>query len=68
MLVHARNSLGPDWRPAGPVTEGDVRQRISAESGLLNVFAQQWNGDMNLDLLMRGWMPTFIGCAKNAGL
>ncbi len=45
MLAQAHKALGPDWKPAGSVLEGDVRRRMYSESGFLNVFAQQWNGD-----------------------
>jgi tetratricopeptide (TPR) repeat protein len=44
MLKAARAALGPDWKPAGSVLEGDVRQRMFSESGFLGLFAQQWDG------------------------
>ncbi len=44
MLDAARAARGPDWKPAGSVLEGDVRQRMFSESGFLGLFAQEWNG------------------------
>lgn len=44
MLDAAHRALGPDWKPAGSVLEGDVRQRMFSESGFLGLFAQQWDG------------------------
>ena len=44
MLDSARKALGPDWKPAGSVLEGDVRQRMFSESGFLGLFAQEWDG------------------------
>ncbi len=44
LLKSAHNALGPDWKPAGTVLEGDVRQRMFSESGFLGVFEQNWNG------------------------
>ncbi len=54
MLIQAKNALGPDWKPAGSVLEGDVRRRMYSESGFLGVFAQQWNGDVNPSLAYAG--------------
>ena len=45
MLKAARTALGPDWKPRGAVLEGDVKTRMYKESGFLNVFVQEWNGD-----------------------
>ncbi len=45
MLAEAHTALGPDWKPAGTVLEGDVRHRMYSESGYLGLFAQQWNGN-----------------------
>jgi enediyne biosynthesis protein E4 len=50
MLTQAHTALGPDWKPAGSVLEGDVRRRMYSESGFLGVFAQQWDGDSNPSL------------------
>lgn len=50
MLTLAKNALGPDWKPAGSVLEGDVRRRMYSESGFLGIFAQQWNGDITPSL------------------
>jgi len=50
LLSQAHNALGPDWKPAGTVLEGDVRRRMHSESGFLGVFAQQWNGDLKPSL------------------
>jgi tetratricopeptide (TPR) repeat protein len=47
MLQTARKTLGPDWKPAGAVFEGDVRQRMFTESGFLGIFKQQWDGSSN---------------------
>jgi tetratricopeptide (TPR) repeat protein len=47
LLQSANRALGPDWKPAGAVLEGDVRQRMFSESGFLGVFEQQWNGSTN---------------------
>lgn len=47
-LSAAHNALGPDWKPSGSVLEGDVRHRMSSESGFLNVFEQQWDGSRDL--------------------
>jgi tetratricopeptide (TPR) repeat protein len=44
MLASVRLARGPDWKPAGSVLEGDVRQRMYSESGFLNVFEKQWDG------------------------
>lgn len=45
LLVQAKNSRGPNWKPAGAVLEGDVKRRMYGESGFLTVFADQWNGE-----------------------
>ena len=50
LLSQAHQALGPDWKPAGTVLEGDVRRRMYSESGFLGVFAQQWNGDVKPSL------------------
>jgi tetratricopeptide (TPR) repeat protein len=47
MLSQARTALGPDWKPAGAVLEGDVRRRMYSEAGFLGVFAQQWASSAN---------------------
>lgn len=44
-LTAARKARGPDWKPSGAVLEGDVRRRMYSDSGFLNVFEQQWNGE-----------------------
>lgn len=46
LLSRAHEALGPDWKPAGTVLEGDVRHRMYSESGFLGVFVQQWNGSI----------------------
>ncbi len=48
MLDRVRNARGPDWKPAGSVLEGDVRQRMYSESGFLTIFEQQWDGSTKL--------------------
>ena len=50
MLTQAHSALGPDWKPAGSLLEGDVRRRMYSESGFLGVFAQQWDGSSNPSL------------------
>jgi Flp pilus assembly protein TadD len=50
MLADAGAALGPDWKPAGAVLEGDVRRRMNSESGFLNAFVEQWNGNSNPSL------------------
>lgn len=50
LLSQAHHVLGPDWKPAGTVLEGDVRRRMYSESGFLGVFAQQWDGSSNPSL------------------
>jgi tetratricopeptide (TPR) repeat protein len=45
MLASARQARGPDWKPAGAAFEGDVKQRMYSESGFLNVFEKQWDGN-----------------------
>jgi tetratricopeptide (TPR) repeat protein len=47
MLSQAHIALGPDWKPAGSVLEGDARRRMYSESGFLGVFVQQWDGSFN---------------------
>lgn len=54
LLSQARKALGPDWKPAGSVLEGDVRRRMYSESGFLGVFAQQWNGDTRPSIAYAG--------------
>jgi len=49
MLEAARTARGRDWKPAGSVAEGDVHQSMFCESGLLNVFEEQWTGAMEPD-------------------
>ena len=44
MLASTRNARGHDWKPAGSVSEGDVRHRMFSESGFLNIFEQRWDG------------------------
>jgi enediyne biosynthesis protein E4 len=44
MLKSAHVALGPDWKPAGSVLEGDVRQRMFSAAGFLGLFAEQWDG------------------------
>lgn len=44
MLQSAHQAFGADWKPAGSVLEGDVRQRMFSEAGFLGLFAQQWDG------------------------
>ncbi len=44
MLAAAKQALGPDFKPAGAVSEGDVRQTMYGEAGFLNTFEQHWDG------------------------
>ncbi len=44
MLAAAREAHGQDWKPAGSVFEGDVRQRVHREAGFLNAFTRRWDG------------------------
>jgi tetratricopeptide (TPR) repeat protein len=44
LLNNSRNARGKDWKPSGAVAEGDVRTRMTEESGFLTVFEQQWDG------------------------
>jgi tetratricopeptide (TPR) repeat protein len=44
MLAAAKQALGADFKPAGAVSEGDVRQTMYAEAGFLNTFEQHWDG------------------------
>lgn len=62
MLAAARNARGRDWKPTGTVLEGDVKSRMHSDSGFLNLFEQQWNGDSDparafssLDAFLRGF-------------
>jgi Tfp pilus assembly protein PilF len=47
MLAAAQSARGPDWKPAGTVLEGEVRSRMHTDSGFLNLFEQQWNGQLD---------------------
>ncbi|HEV2446300.1 MAG TPA: ASPIC/UnbV domain-containing protein, partial [Candidatus Sulfopaludibacter sp.] len=49
MLAAARAALGADWKPRGAVLEGDTQRRMFSESGFLNMFVEEWNGDPSLD-------------------
>lgn len=62
MLAGARSTRGGDWKPTGTLLEGDVRSRMHSDSGFLNPFEQQWNGDTDparafarLDAFLRGF-------------
>jgi len=62
MLAAARGTRGPDWKPAGTVLEGEVRSRMHTDAGFLNLFEQQWNGNIDppqafarLDLFLKGF-------------
>lgn len=44
MLTSARNARGPDFKPAGAVSEGDVRHLMFSESGFLTLFERHWDG------------------------
>ena len=47
LLTSAHKALGPDWKPAGTVLEGDVRQRMFSEAGFLGIFEEQWDGHLD---------------------
>ncbi len=59
LLSQAHHALGPDWKPAGTVLEGDVRRRMYSESGFLGVFAQQWDGSSNPSLAYT-WLDAYL--------
>lgn len=44
LLEKVREARGKEWKPAGAALEGDVKQRMFNESGFLNVFERQWDG------------------------
>ena len=44
MLAATKQALGADFKPAGAVSEGDVRQTMYGEAGFLNTFEQHWDG------------------------
>ena len=44
LLTAARRALGPEWKPKGSVAEGDVKQRMDRDAGLLAPFWQAWPG------------------------
>ena len=48
MLAAVSTARGPDWKPAGSVLEGDVRQHMYRDAGFLNIFEQRWKGTGNL--------------------
>jgi enediyne biosynthesis protein E4 len=53
-LASARSALGPDWKPAGTVLEGDVRRQMFSEAGFLGIFQQRWTGSSDLSMTFRG--------------
>jgi tetratricopeptide (TPR) repeat protein len=60
MLASARNARGPDWKPTGTVLEGEVRSRMHTDSGFLNLFEQQWNGQIDPPLAFAR-LDAFLG-------
>ncbi len=44
LLAEARQALGPEWKPAGATSEGDVRQKQHIDSSPLSRFWTEWNG------------------------
>jgi hypothetical protein len=43
-LDQARMALGPDWRPQGATSEGDVKKKQHEDSSPLQTFWTSWNG------------------------
>ena len=46
LLEAALQARGRDWKPAGSMHEGDVKQRMFSEFGFLGVFEQRWDGNL----------------------
>jgi Flp pilus assembly protein TadD len=44
LLKKTRQALGPDWRPKGATSEGDVQQKWHLEKTPLSRFWEDWNG------------------------
>ena len=49
LLAAAKQTLGPEWKPKGSVAEGDVKQRMDRDAGLLAPFWQAWSGTPDPD-------------------
>jgi hypothetical protein len=49
LLAAAKKALGPEWKPKGSVSEGDVRRRMDRDAGLLASFWQAWPGSVEPD-------------------
>jgi Flp pilus assembly protein TadD len=47
LLAQARAALGPEWKPRGATSEGDVHRVQHTETTPLTGFWQGWNGDTN---------------------
>lgn len=45
LLARARESLGPDWRPQGMTSEGDVRRTMHDDETPLSRFWERWDGE-----------------------
>ena len=43
-LDKTRAALGPDWKPKGATSEGDVNRKQHVEATPLARFPDQWNG------------------------
>jgi hypothetical protein len=44
LLRAARTSLGPEWKPTGATTEGDVVRKAHTETTPLSRFWENWDG------------------------
>ena len=49
LLASAKKAFGPEWKPKGSVSEGDVRRRMDRDAGLLAPFWQSWPGSVEPD-------------------
>jgi tetratricopeptide (TPR) repeat protein len=48
MLKEASQALGPDWRPKGTTSEGDVQRKWHVEKTPLSRFWENWDGSYDL--------------------
>jgi enediyne biosynthesis protein E4 len=53
LLAAAQEARGPEWKPKGSVSEGDVKQRMDAEAGFLSPFWEAWDGRQDPDAAYR---------------
>jgi Tfp pilus assembly protein PilF len=47
LLQHARDALGPEWKPEGTTAEGDVANKMHAEATPLSAFWMKWDGSLD---------------------